>query len=83
MGVNADQVGTYSAFYTLMLIQCQQFFKEHIIVTYVKQHTETIYWKICGTILGNLDDSFTLFYTNTSPGYQKCKDPSTHSLTSN
>jgi len=66
-----------------MLIQRQHFLKERVIVTYVQQQTETIYWKICRTIPGNLDDSFTLFHKNTSPGYLRLKDPSTHSLTSN
>jgi len=51
MGVNEDEVSVYSAFYTSTLIQCQHFFKEHVIVTYVQQQTETIYWKICGTLM--------------------------------
>jgi hypothetical protein len=84
IGVNEDQVSVYSAFYTLTLIQCQHFFKEHDIVTYVQQQTEAIYWKICGTWAWSLEIWTTLSRYSKKICPQDIRDsneePSSHSL---
>lgn len=84
IGVNEDQVSVYSAFYTLTLIQCQHVSKEHVIVTYVQQQSETIYWKICGTWMWSLEIWTTLSHYSTKICPQDIRDsdedPSTHTL---